>query len=252
MAKLPSLYLGGSLDLRGDVIITCELSEAWDQASSAAVQGVMSDFVAAGNRGAYPSVGASPKASHLAQAGRPVVQGTSVRFSLMATSVDGRACQLLRHMVSRLDLGDAYVSRIDVHPPGGGSPRMLPVIDDDNETDAYPPAPDPCRFAVEWSDDGGGKRRRVVVEFGAEIGGAEIDALKEPVDCWARLLERGAFAMPLGLPDDLDNVMGQVALFDAWSAEIEVPVYKSSEVGWNVLLNLLEATSLGIVRVEVE
>ncbi len=67
----------------------------------------------------------------------------------------------------------------------------------------------------------------------------------------AGFVAAGAFTMPLGLPDVLDNVAGQVALFDAWSAEIEVPVYKSSDVGWDVLLNLFEATSLGIVNVEV-
>jgi hypothetical protein len=155
-------------------------------------------------------------------------------------------------MVARLDLGEAQVTRIAVHRQAGGTPRILPVVDDDNESNAYPASLDTYRFDVEWSEEAHGKRRRVVVQLDAAVTEASIDALMKPVGSWARLLERSAFALPMGMPDVLDNVMGQVALFDAWSAEIEVPVYQGSDTGWDVLLNLFEASSLGIVSVEIE
>jgi hypothetical protein len=252
MDKLPWLGVAGSLDLRGYFVIAFELSEAWGEASSASVEGIVADFVAAGQRGGFPAPGVSPIASRLAPAAPMGSHETSLSFPLSATDVDGRACQLLRHMTARLDLGGPQVTRIEIQRPGAGAAKMLAVVNDDNEADAYPALLDAYRFAVEWVTDATAKRRRVVVEYGAEIGEKEIEALKEPVGCWARLLERSAFALPLGMPDVLDNVMGQIALFDGWSAEIEVPVYRGSEMGWAVLLNLLEASSPGIVRVEIE
>ena len=63
------------------------------------------------------------------------------------------------------------------------------------------------------------------------------------------MLEGGAYVPPYGLPDEVDNVLGAVSLFDATTAEIEVAIHRSSDASWDVLLNLLEGYSQATLRI---
>lgn len=251
MARLPALNVAG-LVLHGKLAVGIDLDQLWTDAAVLAVEEAVDDFVAVGAIGGYPSGASAPNQSRLTREGPVTVQAQRLNFFTRAQRVDGRAFQFLRHVISRLELGPAEVQRISVTGGDPARPVQLPLIDDDNEGEAYPEPPPKYRFDVDWTDEAPSKRRRVVVEMNAAVDAVIVEALRRPVERWAALLERSAFTLPYGLPDVLDNVMGQVTLFDAFAIEIEVPVYQSSEVGWDVLLNMLDASSLGIVRVEID
>jgi hypothetical protein len=111
MDKLPWLGVDGGLDVSGDLGVVFELSEPWAMTSITAVESALTDFITAGLHGAYPSDGASPRASQLALAGPRATAGTSLSFPLSATAVDAGLPILAPHGRSARSgrgAGDAY------------------------------------------------------------------------------------------------------------------------------------------------
>lgn len=247
MAKLAELVLWGERVPSGPLELSFELSQPWIPGQVEAVHRIVADFAAAGNLGAYPSADAQPSVSSLVLTSSGQVFEKRLTFELVATAIEGRAYQFLRHMAARLEYGEASLRRIDVREPRLASlvRRSLPIIDEDeDEAELYPEPRAKYSFEVEWDEEGDrGKFRRLLIEFYERLQWEHFDLLAVPINAWGKLLEGGAFTMPIGMPDMLDNVMGQTTLFDAFTAEVAVPVYRSSEVGWDILLNMLDAFS---------
>lgn len=244
MSKLVPLIVAGGACLDDQIFLALERDSPWPDDDVVAVTAVVETFVAAGTRGAFPCPGIAPAQQQLALVGAGVVNGPTLGYWFRGQHLDPRAFQLVRHMVSRLEPPGDSVVRISAGVTGPGVPprRNLPVIDYDNEGSEYPQAVDVPGFGVYWDDSlSYSKARRILVELTAEIEGPPVDDFIAHVACWGALLEAGALALPLGLPDVMDNVMGMITQFDAFTLELEVPVYQSSEVGFDLLINLLSA-----------
>lgn len=243
MSILAALAVFGDKNLDGRIALSLERSGPWPDDEVAAAQAVVEAFVEAAHRGAFPMPGEDPASSDLALVDPPTVAAAQLGFTLEARNVDARALQLLRQMLSRIEhAGDASLRHINATRHGHGRTHRIvyPVIDDDNEQDQYPEPPAAPGFVVHWDDDVGYSRsRRVLVEFPHAIEGEPVDTFIEYVEAWGKLLEASAFALPAGMPDVLDNVMGPVSQFDVVTLEVEIPVYKSSERGFDVLTHLL-------------
>ncbi len=257
MSRLAALTLWGRPEPEGPLSISFELSQAWPPDVVAQIELIVRAFANVGEAGGYPRGGAAAMSSKLQLVAGPRCSGAVLEFELLADAVDGRAFQFLRHMAGRVEFRGAVLRRIQVRELRAVALSRLdmPLVDYANEGVAYPSPPPSYVFPVDWSELTPSKFRRVLVEAGAKLERKHFDLLREPINRWARLLEGGAFALPCGHPDVLENVMGQLALFDATTAVIEVPVYLSSEVGWECLLNLLDAFSqrtLAIARVEID
>ena len=243
MSILAALTLHGPRTLDGTHLIALERTEAWTDEEVAAAQAVVEVWVEAGHRGAFPMPGADPAISDLTLSAPTQTNEAYLGFTVDATSVDPRSLQLLRHMLSRLGPpDDASLRHIAVTAQGHsmGARLSFPAIDGDNEHDQYPPAPTQPGFGVYWDDDIGYSRaRRVLVEFPGAVEGPPVDTLADYALVWGAMVEGGAFTLPQGLPDVLDNVMGSVSQFDIATLEIEVPVFKSNERAFDLLFHLL-------------
>ncbi len=242
MSTLPSLAIIGGPELGGAISLTLEHATAWSAPDVAFVTAVLHSFVRAGALGAYTSTRAQqPGTGEFELVGAATVAGAGLSFQLRALALDARAFQLLRHMLSRLESDGGMLRRMFVvgTTPGAGTRVAYPAIDYHNEADQYPEAPGKPGFAVVIDDGAYGKARRVLVEYPALVEGHVVDALCEYAAAWGELVEHGAFAMPVGLPDVIYSVMGVVSQFDAITFEIEVPVYAGSELGFDVLLHML-------------
>lgn len=245
MSLLSPLVISGGPCLDGPVFLTFERSAPWPDDEVATVTEMVETFVDAGHHGAFPCPGKMPAELSLSLRGDPVVNAAALGFWMDAQSLDARALQLVRHLVSRVEMPPPdSLRRIFAGVTGPGTPpqRQAPVIDYDNDAAEYPSVVPQPGFYVESDDSlSYSKSRRILVEMKDEIEGPPVDDFIAYVKPWGALVEGGALALPLGLPDVMDNVMGMVSQFDAYTLEIHVPVYKSSESGIDLLVNILAA-----------
>lgn len=252
MSTLPSLAIIGGPVLGGAIGLSLEHSDAWTDPDVAFVTARIESFVRAGALGAYTAPKVAPGLGQLELLGPGKVNAKGLSFPLRGDHVDARAFQLLRHMLSRLasEVGALRHMFVVGTTPGAGTRVAHPAIDFDNEADQYPEAPAKPGFAVLDEEGSFRKARRVLVEYPALVEGKLVDELEAYALAWGELVEHGAFTMPIGLPDVIDNVMGVVSQFDAITYEIEIPVYNGSELGFDVLLHMLAtyAVRIGPIR----
>lgn len=243
MSTLPSLAIIGGPVLGGAIGLSLEHSTAWVEADVAFVTALVESFVRAGALGAYTAPKAAPGTGELELIGAPKVAAAGLTFQLRGAHVDARAFQLLRHMLSRLESDAGMLRHMFVvgTTPGAGVRVAYPPVDYDNEADQYPEAPAKPGFAVVVEEGAFAKARRVLVEYPSVVEGKVVDELCSYAAAWGELVEAGAFALPIGLPDVIYCVMGVVSQFDAITFEIEIPVFSGSELGFDVLLHLLAA-----------
>lgn len=247
MSKLATLVVEGGPCLDGPIHLVFERSAPWPAAEVAIVTAIVEAFVAAGERGAFPCPGIAPGLHELALVGPGVAAGHRLGYRLHGRHVEARAFQLLRHMISRFEPEEASLLRIVAGTTGPGVPPRVsyPVIDYDDEEDQYPEGPAQPGFGVYWDDTlSYAKARRVLVELPTPIEGPPIDVLEDYVLRWGGLVEGGAFALPLGLPDVMDSAMGMITQLDAFTLEIEIGIYQGSELGFDVLLHILSTYHL--------
>lgn len=246
MSKLAILVVSGGSCLNGPIHLVFERSAPWPDGEIVTVTRMLETVVAAGKHGAYPCPGAAPGQQELELVGPATVVGPKLGYWLRGRHVDARAFQLLRHLVSRLELRQASLLRITAGGTGPGVPQTsLPAINYENEEDQYLDGPTQPGFRV-LSDDSlsYSKSRRVLVEHASVIDARQVDALADYVRSWGALVEGGAFALPLGLPDLMDSEMGMITQLDAFTVEVEIGTYQASELGFDVLLHMLSTYHL--------
>jgi hypothetical protein len=253
MSTLPSLAIIGGPVLDGAVALSLEHSHAWSDADVGFITARLESFVRAGALAAYTAPKAAPGTGELELLGPGKITATGLTFQLRGAHLDARAFQLLRHMVSRLEseVGSLRHMFVVGTTPGAGTRVAYPAIDFDNEADHYPEAPAKPGFAVLSEEGAFRKARRVLVEFPAVVEGKVIDELEIYAMAWGELVEHGAFTMPIGLPDVIDNVMGVLSQFDAITFEIEIPVFNGSELGFDALLHMLAAYHVRVAPLRV-
>jgi hypothetical protein len=242
MSKLAILVVSGGPCLNGPIHLVFERSAPWPEGEIVTVTRMLEAFVAAGKRGAYPYPGTAPGQQDLELVGPATVVGPKLSYGLRGRHVDARAFQLLRHLASRLELRQASLLRITAGGSGPGlSPQTsLPAIDYENEEAQYPDGPPQPGFRVLFDDSlSYSKSRRALVEHISVIDGRQVDTLADYVHSWGALVEGGAFALPLGLPDLMDSEMGMIMQLDAFTVEVEIGTYQGSEIGFDVLLHIL-------------
>jgi hypothetical protein len=159
---------------------------------------------------------------------------------LLAHPIDTRAFQLIRNMAGRLMLQGIEVRSVVVQERGaGGEHQRVPIPDDANETLLYPSISPHLEFSVEFEDSEWSKLRRCLVEMRSGVKPVHVTGVSSWIQPWVTSLEAGAYAMPVGLPTEVDSLGGFTSQFDELSIEISVMCFKASEMGWNTLLNSL-------------
>lgn len=228
----------------GTYIVHFELQTPVDDAVAAAVDGVVERFVMAGNWGAFPAPDLPNSSTRLDMQRRSSTDANRLSYVLNGQNFDLFGFELLRNMSSRLLRQDIEVSRIAVTAPGTASDELFhkPAPDDESEYDAYPAMSAASHFLIERDWQGDHRARRCLVEWSAPIASADVLRLGESVAPWFKLLEAGAFALPVGLPSETDSVAGAVTLFDEQSCEITVNRFDASEMAWHALINMLDAS----------
>ncbi len=261
MSKVPSLTLWTrGPEPSGVVQVDVELSGSWTPEAVEAIEGVISTFVEAGQRGAFSAPRVAPALSRVAGLGPAVLSGDVLSVQLELFSVDRRAFQCLRHMVATVYFGRAEPRHVQVRELGAEgllTRTSMPLVTFDNEGDAYPqPRPSASSgFRVDWPDTEPSKFRVVLVEFSGTLVRSDFVELAGPVGAWGRLVEANAFSLPEVFPDEVECVVGQTVMFDRSTAQIEVPRFIGSEAAWDCLLCLLDAfseTKRKVVLVTVE
>lgn len=253
---LPELVLVGVESSVAELEVAFEFSDGNPQSAASDHEALMRTFVVPGEHGGYPSPGSSPIESQLSLIAGPRLSGRDMFFELSASHVDPRGFQLLRNMTGRLDPQKAIIARIIVREKDQETRRRVTVEepDDYNEDEVYPEPSNQMTFEVDWVNTEFSKSRQCYVELRRPADPAQVAEISTVVKWWGDLLEAGAFAMPVGLPDEVESYLGSVSQFDETTVVVEVALYQASETAWNVLLNLLDVCSraVPVARVIVE
>lgn len=243
--RLPSLVLSTSSAPEVSFEVALDVSTPVDQSVHEKLVSLVGLLAQVGEHGGFAGSGVSPSQSQMFVA--PGDSAVSGGFScgLMANSIDIRAFQLLRNMLARLGLQGIDVTRIVVRELGQKEHRPVdvPEPNEQNEYDVYPGISSNMGLKVEGEDSDFSKSRRCLVETRSPIEADHVLGIGDWIRPWYLLLEAGAFAMPVGPPDETDSFSGSVTIFDEVTAEISVDRFQASETAWNVLINMLEAYS---------
>lgn len=255
--RLPSLVLSGSAGAKVSYEVTVEIASPMDDAVFETLQWLIGAFAEAAAHGAFPVSSVIPGESRLTVVSSTVSPPDVFSCQLEAEFVDPRAFQLLRNMAGRLKLQEIDVTRITVTELGQDErpPVELPEPDDDNEYDIYPELSSRLGFAVEGEDSDFSKSRRCLVEMRDPVEASHVLGIRDWIQPWYLLLEAGAFALPVGLPDETDSIRGSVTIFDELTVEISVDRFLASETAFFVLINMLDAygrTSIPMARIIVD
>ncbi len=253
----PTLVMAAGEGLHEEVDLTFQIEEGSPDVVVHSIEGALSTLVKAGASGAFPSAAASADQSRLILVHSPHYTNHEVKARVKATNCDPRCFQLLRNMVGRLVLEGFLVPRITARVdrmPGFVEVQSL-VPDVYNMYQVYPAPSQYLTFEVEWLGTSFSKARRCLVECARSIEPNEVSEISEKVKSWGRLLEAGAFAMPVGFPDEVDVVDISASQFDDVTIEVAVSHFKASEAAWCPLLHMLDVASrrlIPVVKVIVE
>lgn len=206
-------------------------------------------FVAVGAHAGYATPIGTSVPSSLELLGMDVSRAAGPWFELRARGLDFRAFSILRNLCTRISAKVHPITSIAVHGQGDGAETVtnIPIAEWGTEHQAYPAVAEQLSFPIERGDPlDYHKTRRALVEFGRAVEAGVFGALIERVREWMALAEGGGFSPPVK-PADLAAVWeDSIVPFDAFSVEVAMRLFESSEFAWNVLLNLVEAFSLTV------
>jgi len=199
-------------------------------------------LAASGDRGAFPAPGTSPLASRFSITDERLEASDRITCTILGNGFDLYGFELLRNMGQRLERNDIVVRRIELSEPEVEGRRTHPKSEPvyENEFDAYPAVSPLVRFTLEGEAGNVGKMRRCLVELTTIVEANHLVHLTDWIYPWFRLLESGAFSMPIGLPTETDSFCGDVVLFDEQSIEIGINRFQASETAWHALINMLD------------
>ena len=147
----------------------------------------------------------------------------------------------MRNMARRLRRSGVSVSRITVSDVAYGETAPVSFLawpDEFTEEVDYPRISAVRKSRLLQEDLDFSKARRILIETRKALISGEVEGYREWVDPWYRLLEAGAYAMPVELPEDNDVLAGAVAQFDDNTIEVTVRRFIASEQAWIALANM--------------
>jgi hypothetical protein len=242
---LPSLVFFGSVVPDASYDVAFNISPPVDKTILEKLESQIKVFAEAGEHGGFVVPSESSDNSRLVITSSDHSKANMISFKLLANFIDVRAFQLLRNIAGRFKLMNAHIRGITVTQLGQkDQPSIdLPVPSEENEEDIYPEASEFIGFDVVWEESDFGNARRCLVEMYNSVNSSHALSLAEWIEPWYRLLEAGAFAMPIGLPDETESTRGSVTIFDDITIEISIDRFQASESAWYVLVNLIYSFS---------
>jgi hypothetical protein len=245
----PALFWRRRGEDAGKTELIVELAAPLDDAGGDLIDSAIEVFCTAAALGAFCEESAAPGSCicRVLSSDRP---SGRVQFELECRGIDHRAFQVLRNMLAKLNEEGVRARELSIRSTSIRLPEVpvAPLIDEDNEDEAYPPLHRGASVEVADEDVGGSWFRRCVVMLRAPVGQAQVDALGSLASPWFDVLEAGGYAMPLDFPWDVECVGDTVAQFEEDSMEVTVLRFQASEEAWCVLGNLIfmNATALGL------
>ncbi|MEA3548057.1 MAG: hypothetical protein U9R66_10380, partial [Thermodesulfobacteriota bacterium] len=255
---LPSLVLSGSSGTEVSYEVAFNISSPVDETVFGELARIVSVFVEAGGHGGFPDPYVSPNHARLTLKSTKLALPGDFICIMEAYYVDRRAFQLLRNMAGRLKLQNIDVMCIVVTEL---AQREILAVDvpepnDLNEGDVYPEISFQVGIKLEGEETGFSKARRCLVEMRNSVNALHVLGITDWIKSWYLLLEAGAFAMPVGLPEDTHSICGSVTIFDENTVEISMDRFQASENAWNVLVNMIDAycsnTSLSVSKIIID
>ena len=243
--SLPSLFLPRSTKREVSYEVEIDSSYPKDKPAFERQAYLIGVFAETGTHGGFGVPSSRPNESRLTLVSCDFTGGGRFSCRLDAKYVDLRAFQLLRNLLARLAIEGVDVTSIVVEE-GGQRDRPsvgAPEPNDENEYDVYPEVSSAIGLMVEVEDTDFSKSRRCLVEMRDAVEASQVLGMADWIKPWYLLLEAGAFAMPVGAPDETDSISGSVTLFDEVTIEVSVNRFQASECAWNVLVNMLDAYS---------
>ena len=255
--RIPSLVLSVSSAKEASFEVALDVPTSMDQSVHAKLEYLVDIFAKTGERGGFADPNVRPDQSQLFVAGCDSSLSSGFFCELKARSVDIRAFQLLRAMLARLRLHGIVVTRITVTELGQDERQQVELAEpvDTNEYTIYPEMSSRIGFAVAGEDSDFSKSRRCLVEMRHTVEATNVLGLGDWIKPWYMLLEAGAFAMPVGLPDETTSISGAVTIFDELTIEISIDRFQASESAFFVLINMIDAYAhqfMSVVRVIVD
>ena len=107
-----------------------------------------------------------------------------------------------------------------------------------NEERAYPDALPAIRSLMTWEEADFGKTRRCLVEMTTPLSADRVLEFEDWIRPWYRLVEEAAYAVPIGLPEEVECIAGTVNQFDDHVIEVGMARLLASEKAWNALANI--------------
>jgi hypothetical protein len=213
------------------------LSEPTIDAVESDLNEIADAFEAAAGAGAFSTAGGTPSQLKLTRLRPPSRNLLAWQGDLL--ECDPRAFQLFRSMLARLRAQSLICKTMEVE--FGRRDLELAVIDwpnDECDLEAYPPATPAARDRL-WSDSSNtSKSRRALFEFRQALTASELAGFTAAVNPWARLIQFGAYAMPVGHPAVTECIFGGVSQFDECTIEVAVDRFMASDGAWAALANI--------------
>ncbi len=196
-------------------------------------------FVQAGRRGAYPPSHVAPLGSAIRQINPVGRAAEALVWDLSLQRVDLSSFEAIRNMAMQID-ERSVIRQISVDDSSKvHATYSKPEPNEENEFESYPAVSSRVPFTMRAEEGEVGKMRRFVVSLSVAVEAAHIAQIRDWITPWYDMLEMGAFARPVGWPNEVRSFRDDVTLFDERSVEITVRRYQASETGWHVLLNML-------------
>jgi hypothetical protein len=250
--NLPLLLLKGVRTPTGMLEVSFEVSTGEDSTEREWLGKIVGTFAEVGKRGGYSLPDTEPNQSRLTLLSELFTQTNFPMCKFEAVRVTPRSFQLLRNMAGRLKIYHVEVHRILVHNLGQetGISEEAPEPRDSNEEEIYPAASSQIWFELQKDEIPTSRVRQCLVEFHEPPEARHVLEISHWIQPWFDLLEAGAFAMPVGLPEWTESIGGSVTQFDEMTIEIAIDRFEASESAWNVLINLLDVYNRSSFPVE--
>ena len=249
----PSLTIDGGVDSNSSVLITARFSRDVDP-DDPQFRLATTNLEQVAQRGGF---GHDRGACALSFLRLDAVAARTVQWATRLHNCDPHVFEIFRELLARGRTGGFLCRAVDVIRMNHERPdlRHIPWPTEITDHDAYPGLTSAAAGLYAGGSDNLSKSRRLLVEQRQPASADRVAKVAAWIDPWARLLERGGYAMPVGHPDATESVYGGVSQYSERELEIAVDRFTASECAWNVLVNMLLAISTveqTIVRIELD
>ncbi|CAN5718526.1 hypothetical protein BH11PSE13_BH11PSE13_11390 [soil metagenome] len=246
MVWVPELKVSRQTDGGDTITVELRFGCAPELVNSSPYEQAAGLFMACASRGAFCQASEAPRVWKLVQGVSAHWSGPSLTLLLRIEHFDARGLQVLRNLLVGAAEPENRIDGIVVKVPMElrgyrRDEQAMPMLDEDNEDDEYPALSERLGFDCVDEEVDDTWVRRCVIEYAAPVSPEEVERLEHWVEPWFNLLEMGGYALPIGLPENVQSAPGGVNQFDEFSIEISLMKFHASEMAWHALANMLSA-----------